>query len=111
MKEVKKRIRRLGLLRTLDELLFFGFYTLRYGKKENRLWTTQLTEQFGTNSTIDKPCYSCDNIHKAPWLKKIKEIAPDIILGTCTRTIFKSKLFKIPKFGMFVMHEGITPRI
>ena len=109
MKEVKKRIRRHGFLRTLDELLFFGFYTLWNGKKENRLWTTQLTEQFGTKSTVDKPCYSCDNIHKATWLKKIKEIAPDIILGTCVRTIFKPKLYKIPKFGMFVMHEGITP--
>ena len=109
MKEVRRRIKRLGVLRTLDELLFFGFYTLWHGKKEDQLWATQFTEQFRTKSTIDEPCYSCDNIHKGSWLKKIKEIDPDIILGTFTRTIFKPKLFKIPKFGMFILHEGITP--
>ena len=109
IKEVRRRVKRLGVLRVFDELLFCGFYSLWYGRREGQLWSTKLPEQFRMTSTIDKPCYSCDDIHKAYWLKKIKELAPDIIFGVCTRTIFKPNLFNIPKSGMFMLHEGITP--
>ena len=107
--EVRKRVKRLGVLRVFDELLFYGFYSLWCGRREGELWSTILPRQFRMTSTIDRPCYSCDNIHNGHWLKKIKELAPDMIFGTCARTIFKPKLFNLPKFGTFMLHEGITP--
>ena len=109
MSILKKRAKRYGILRVFDELLFRGFYRLRYVKREGQLWSTIMPKQLRMVSTVDKPFYFCDDIHKDYWLKKIEQIEPHIIFGVCMHTIFKPKLFNIPKFGFFMLHEGITP--
>lgn len=107
--KIWKRVQKLGVIRVLDELLFHTFFRLRYGRTEKQLWSRQMPEQFTTPFYVNVPCYSCDDIHANRWLEKIKQIEPDIVFSVCTHTFFKPKLFNIPRFGMFILHEGITP--
>jgi methionyl-tRNA formyltransferase len=109
IRKIMERTKRRGIPRAVDELLFQGFYRLLYGLKEKFLWSARMPVRFRNISTVAKPCYSCDDIHRDYWLQKLRDIAPDIIFGVCTHTIFKPSLFTIPKFGMFMLHEGITP--
>ncbi|MFQ5922055.1 MAG: formyltransferase family protein [Anaerolineales bacterium] len=92
-----------------DELLFRGFHSLWHGASERRLWKRMIPKEFTRESAINNSTYSCDNIHEARWLSRIRDLAPHIILSVCTHTVFKPELFNIPKFGMFMLHEGLTP--
>lgn len=107
--KIRKRAKRRGALRVFDELLFQVFYRLWYGIRERYLWSKMMPEQFRTINTTDKPLYFCDDIHESSCLEKMRETNPDMIFSVCTHTLFKSELFSIPKFGMFMLHEGITP--
>ncbi len=109
VKKLRKRAKRLGITRVADELLFRAFCRLRYGSRQNRLFSTLIPEQFVSESTVDIPCHYCDSIHKEKWLSKIREMRPDVIFSVCTHTIFKKKLFRIPRYGLLMLHEGITP--
>lgn len=104
-----KRINRLGLFHVLDELLFRLFYFLFIRLKDKHLWIKKLPKQFTAGINVECANHSTDNIHGKMELDKIRNLKPDIIFSVCTNTIFKKELFNIPKYGMFMLHEGITP--
>ena len=106
---VWKRAKRVGPLRIADELLFYGYYLRRYGRGDERLWEAELPAQFRNPPPLDAPTYSCEDIHEPRWLDAIAALEPDIILSVCAKTIFRPSLFELPKMGMFILHEGVTP--
>ena len=63
LREVRRRIRRLGVLPVLDELVFLVYYVLRFGKEERRLWDAELPTAFLSVPQTAAPMYSCDDIH------------------------------------------------
>ena len=109
VREVRRRVKRLGLYRALDELLFYTYYVARFGKEERRLWDAEFPDEFLSIPDTTAPVYSCDNIHARKWRDKIAELEPDVAFATCGRTIFRRSFFGIPRYGTFVLHEGITP--
>ncbi len=109
LREVRRRVKRLGLLRVADELLFYVYYVWRFGKEERRLWDAEFPAEFLSVPDMDVPVHSCDNIHSRAWREKIADAAPDLAFATCGRTIFRRSFFDIPRYGTFVLHEGVTP--
>ncbi|MDE0020564.1 MAG: formyltransferase family protein [Candidatus Poribacteria bacterium] len=109
VRAVQKRAKRIGLRRIADELLFYGYYLRRYGRGDERLWRERLPAAFQNPPPADAPTHSCADIHSPRWLDEIAACEPDILFSVCAKTIFQPALFNLPKMGMFILHEGITP--
>jgi hypothetical protein len=109
LREYRDRVRRRGIVRTCDEVLFQLFYRVWHEQKENRRWHQHIPREFRINEPPDVPTFDCDDIHNEYWLRTIKELDPDIIFSVCTRTLFRKELYALPRFGSFVLHEGVTP--
>ncbi len=107
--QIRQRIKKGGLLRACDEIVFRAFYHLVYGRQEHRMWASRMPERFKSISDSKKPTHSCDDIHAEHWLSTLRDLDPDIVFTVCVRTIFRPQLFKVPRLGSFVLHEGITP--
>jgi hypothetical protein len=108
-KTLIKRTKKLGVLHVLDELLFRLFYLVFIRPKDKYLWKKKLPQKFTCYPNVECATHSTDDIHAKDELELIRNLKPDLILSVCTNTIFKKELFNIPKYGMFMLHEGITP--
>ncbi|MCX6245173.1 MAG: formyltransferase family protein [Bacteroidetes bacterium] len=107
-KRIGKRLRKYGLLKVIDELAFHLFDRLFLRKPEITFKNSQ-PEYFNTKVELPFPSYTVENIHDAGWINFIKQSSPDIIFSLCCSVIFKPDLTSIPKYGTFILHEGLTP--
>ncbi len=107
-KRIRKRIRKYGLLQVINELGFHLIDRLFLRKHETTFQDTQ-PDYFNTQSELPFPSFTIENIHDLNWLGLIKQSSPDIIFCLCCNVIFKPALTKIPKYGTFILHEGLTP--
>ena len=104
-----QRARRFGVLRLLDELLFRVYYIWRCSRKEAILVEQNFPPQFREDANLNVLTVACGDLHAPEWIKKLHQIAPDLIFSNCTHIIFRKSLYSIPRLGMFMLHEGITP--
>ena len=108
LNRIRRRMKRYGVLRALDELAFH-VYDRIFHKKHTRTFFKQAPEFFLKWSKLTCPCYDVDNIHSKKWIDYIEEQKPDILFSVCCTVIFRPKLFNIPRLGTYVLHEGLTP--
>ena len=67
------------------------------------------TEAFEAHDyRVGIPTFEVENINSKESLKIIKKINPDIIILVSTGLI-KEKILKLPRFGVFNVHNGILP--
>ena len=52
---------------------------------------------------------SSDNVNKKEVIDFLNEVKPDIIFAMCVNDFFGKKIRAIPKYGVFLWHEGLTP--
>ncbi len=104
-----QRGRKHGWLRLFNELAFRIYHAVFYARLERELLVRDLPSSFITPLPVTAPTFECDNIDDERHLARIQACAPDIIFSVCTRTIFRRPLYSIPRYGMFMLHEGITP--
>jgi len=109
IKFIRNRIRRNGILQTMDELAFQVVDRSFIRRSEKALWEKNIPVEFREAKTLDAPCYIVKSLHSERWLQFTRQLRPDIIFSTCGRVIFRHEFYDIPRFGTFVLHEGITP--
>jgi folate-dependent phosphoribosylglycinamide formyltransferase PurN len=107
-RRIRKRIRKYGLLQVVNEVAFHLIDRFIIRKPEAKFKDTQ-PEYFITEVELPFPSYSVENIHDFNWLRLIEQSSPDIIFSLCCNVIFKPVLTNIPKYGTFILHEGLTP--
>ena len=103
------RGKKYGWWRVLDELAFHVYDRLILRRGEKKYWDAAIPEQYRVMHTLDVPCYVVDNVHGKKWIEMVTSLKPDVIIGLCGSVIFKPKFYTIPKFGTFILHEGLTP--
>ncbi len=103
------RARRYGIIRLFDELLFRVYYVGRYSRKEAALIAQNFPMEFRKNGNLNVPTYATNDIHDPKSIETLRKLSPDLIFCNCTHIIFKEPLYSIPRLGMFILHEGITP--
>ena len=109
-KRIKYEIKRVGLFRFFDVILFRLFYKIFLSKKDQKkekILIKSLVQKYpeiskGTHTLFTHSPNSIDAE------KFINELSPDIIIARC-KTLLKKKIFSIAKVGTFVMHPGICP--
>jgi len=103
-----KRIKKHGLAKVSDQLAFHLFDRLYLRKSESAFWRSR-PEYCDNSLGLNCPAYYVNNINGQHWIDLCNEIAPDIILATCSHIILKPALYNIPKLGTYIIHEGLTP--
>lgn len=107
----QKRLHRYGLLKTINETLFFLYY--------NTVKRRELHQQL--HHLIDT-CWAQDEVERwsgdaifaesvnAPEVQAfIGARQPDLAFAMCINEFFGMELRSIPRLGVFLWHEGITP--
>ena len=106
-----KRIRLKGLLRAINEYLYYFFYTVFLAKKESiKLRSLVESTLFNPSKQLsDIPQLMIDDI-KSKELARILEVEKlDIAFAMCIDVYLPKKLVNLPRYGIFLWHEGITP--
>lgn len=104
------RVRRLGLSKVFDEVLFRAYWLSCKGLTDH-MWTKRLMRKLQHDLPPDfkRPrTYHIRDINSGEAETLLKRLAPDVCLLTI-HPILEKKIFSIPKLGMFVFHPGITP--
>lgn len=104
------RVRRLGLLKVLDEILFRVYWLSCNGLRDHIL-TRNLMKKLESDLPKDykRPqSYRIHDINSREAETLLKNLAPDVCLLTI-HPILEERIFSIPKLGMLVFHPGITP--
>ena len=62
-----------------------------------------------TASKYKIPVYAPSDVNSAVWVKKIKELNPDIIFSLYYRNMLKPAILEIPPKGCFNLHGSLLP--
>ena len=108
-KRIRNRARRRGWIRALDELAFHLVDRIFVRRKEGHRWESEIPEEFRVEHEVDIPSYIVPDVHDPKWLEITRNLRPDIIFCVCGTVILKREFYSIPRYGTFVLHEGITP--
>lgn len=108
----RRRLRRYGLLKVINETLFFLCYH-GFIKKDD---TADLYERIihpywdehGSASWMGEAIFTLD-VNEQPVLDFLRERQPDVAFAMCINNFFGEELRSIPKHGVLLWHEGITP--
>jgi methionyl-tRNA formyltransferase len=109
MNRIKKRIKRYGLMKVLDEMSFH-FVDRLWLRKNEPAKMTAIPQEFRKVSDIKGDEFVVDKMNSKEWVAKVKSYEPDIIFSVCSSVIFKPQLYNTPRYGTLVLHEGITPQ-
>ena len=106
-----KRIRLKGLLRAINECLYYCFYDVFLAKKESEKIKslTDNTSFNPRNQLSDIHQIMIKNIKSKELVRILKAEKLDAAFAMCIDVYLPKKLINIPRHGIFLWHEGITP--
>jgi hypothetical protein len=108
---LKKRIRRRGVLKALDEAAyFFVFNALLEGGNAEQLYT--LSDPYfaaNDNARWTGDSITAESVNAPEVLEFVAERQPDLAFAMCINNYFGRKIRAIPRHGVFLWHEGVTP--
>jgi folate-dependent phosphoribosylglycinamide formyltransferase PurN len=111
LNRIKRRKKKYGLVKVLDELLFHIFDRIILRKVENKFINSNENIKSFLLDTPDLsiPIFNILNINDKSSIEIINNLQPDFIFSVCSSAIFGKDVFSIPKYGTLVLHEGLTP--
>lgn len=106
---VLKRIKKLGLLKTIGQLFFLVFNKLLIKLSKNKM--NKLISNYGLNNKKfpDELIQYVDTINCQKVIRLLKEIRPDVVLVNGTR-IISDKVLSSVDIPFINTHMGITPK-
>jgi len=95
----------------IEALLRNGFeiaavFTHRDDPQEN-LWFDSVAELAASHNI---PVFAPDDINHPLWVKKIKELAPDVIFSFYYRDMVRKPILEIPPAGCLNLHGSLLPK-
>jgi len=108
----RKRVRRWGIRKTIDEIAFFLYYHARLGRAEERTLEERVIapyrrEHGGPN--WDGDTISASDVNSPEVLEFLRERQPDMAFAMCVNNYFSDELRDLFERGVFLWHEGFTP--
>lgn len=110
----KKRVKKYGLFKVINELLLFFYVKKKIAVKELGLLKRELIRPYWKNTgrnfdSLQFKSIKCDNVNRKEVIEFLNECKPDLIFAMCVNDFFGKKLRSIAKYGVFLWHEGLTP--
>gem|GEM_PF-1292112 len=109
LKRIRRRARKYGILSVIDELAFQVHFSLLDKRRNLDLLKRDLPPQFIRHRECPFPHWNVANPHDSQWLAKLDELRPDLLFVVCCNVILRKELYSRPRFGAFVLHEGLVP--
>jgi hypothetical protein len=107
----KKRLSRFGVLKTVDEILYYllAKNVLKPAGRlcQERLWNAYVRE-YGWSEWKGSSIRTGD-VNSNEALRFVRESSPDLIMSMCINEFFRMEIRQIPRLGAFLWHEGIVP--
>jgi folate-dependent phosphoribosylglycinamide formyltransferase PurN len=109
-KRVKREIKRVGLLRSLDVFLFKMYYRLFLAHADEEWQEARLRQLEALYGDLQHSIQmlETESPNSSETERFLKDIQPDIILARC-KSILNNRIFTQARVGTFVMHPGICP--
>lgn len=109
-KRVKREIKRVGLLRSLDVFLFQIYYRLFLATADEKWQVTVLRKLEARYGDVPNRVRLLETAspNSSDTEQFLGDIQPDIILARC-KSILNKRIFTQARVGTFVMHPGICP--
>ncbi len=108
-KRVKREIKRVGIPRFIDVMLFRFYYKVFLAKADT-LWeaekVAEIIKKYGKIENVSTLITHSPNSVEAENF--IKEKNADIVIARC-KVILNRRIFTLANIGTFVMHPGICP--
>jgi len=105
-----RRMRRLGVVKVIDELLLRLYYVPFLSRRDDRM-LRQMMAEVRRDIPADyrrPPVYRVYDINSDESEALLRKLAPDVCV-LMLMPILKKKILSIPPLGMLVFHPGITP--
>lgn len=106
----KREIRRIGLIRFLDVVLFrfyYKFFLAQTDARKERDLLVQLKNAYPPLPT-DLPVLYSRSPNSPEAEQFLRALQPDVAIARC-KILLQKRIFTIPTIGTFVMHPGICP--
>jgi hypothetical protein len=108
----RKRVRRWGIRKTIDEIAFFLYYHSRLTRGDHqqlheRVIAPYWREHGGPSWNGDS--IAVGDVNSAETIAWVREREPDLAFAMCVNNYFGDELRGLCKHGVFLWHEGITP--
>ncbi len=109
-----KRAKKYGYFKLLNELMLFFYVKKKVAVTDLGFLKREIIRPYWKNngrkfSDLKFPEISSENVNKKEVLDFLGEVKPDIIFAMCVNDFFGKKIRAIPKYGVFLWHEGLTP--
>jgi len=109
-----KRAKKYGYFKLLNELMLFFYVKKKVAVSDLGYLKREIIRPYWKNkgrkfSDLKFPEISSENVNKKEVLDFLNEMKPDIIFAMCVNDFFGKKIRAIPKYGVFLWHEGLTP--
>ncbi len=105
---IRRRWKRYGARKVVDELAFHVFDRLVLRRGERPLFA-RFPQYFSAFQALACPEFVARKVNARRWLEKLEQWQPDAIFSVCCATIFGERLCQIPRLGLFILHECLTP--
>ena len=111
MRFAGKRLNRVGLLKTVDEVLYYVLSKKILNdtgeKFQSRLLDAYI-RQYGLPEW-EGNAIRTDDINSRDVINFVRECSPDLIMSMCINEFFRREIRETPRLGAFLWHEGIVP--
>jgi methionyl-tRNA formyltransferase len=108
----RRRFRRRGLRKTIDEIAFFLYYHARLGRVEERVLEERViapyTQEHG-KQTWSGDSIQVSDVNSPEAIAWLRERKPDLAFAMCVNNYFGDELRGLFEHGVFLWHEGFTP--
>jgi peptidoglycan/xylan/chitin deacetylase (PgdA/CDA1 family) len=107
---IKIEIRRVGVIRFLDILIYKLYYKIFLDKKDKRWLNIKIKELIKRYPELknDIPLIVVDSPNNIKVKDFINKINPDIVIAR-VKVLLSPEIFLIPKKGTYIFHPGICP--
>ncbi|MDQ2914198.1 MAG: hypothetical protein M3T56_13200 [Chloroflexota bacterium] len=106
-----RQARRLGPLRTLDQVGYRVYYLLFERRLNGILIRDTFRELLGAAllAKPDVPIYRFQSLNSQEALTTLQSLRPDLVFAVCVNEYLSSAFRRIAPRGTYLYHEGLTP--
>lgn len=110
----RKRAKKYGYFKVLNEILMFFYVKKEVAVKDLGFLKREIIRPYWKMknrkfSDLRFREISSDNVNKKEVIGFLEAVKPDIIFAMCVNDFFGKKIRAVPRYGVFLWHEGLTP--
>ncbi len=111
-KWLQRRIKRGGLLKTVDQMMYTLYYRAFQYETNQKLMREVFLNHFGQSffrPPPDVPYYAYEDLNSPEALETLRELQPAVVFAVCISQYLKKAYMQVPRYGTVLYHEGLTP--